>query len=75
MLKAQEMFSTANLVTRPEKALILGFMAGSRGETPLASGFYTLPRVVLHSTNETWLLDDANGSTTKHRSMRDRGSD
>ncbi|XP_054168466.1 negative elongation factor A-like [Oppia nitens] len=30
MLAAQEMFSTANKVTRPEKALILGFMAGSR---------------------------------------------
>lgn len=25
------MFRTANKVTRPEKALILGFMAGSRG--------------------------------------------
>jgi len=32
MLEAQEMFRTANKVTRPEKALILGFMAGSRGE-------------------------------------------
>src|SRR5687768_6383720 len=31
MLEAQEMFKTANKVTRPEKALILGFMAGSRG--------------------------------------------
>ncbi|XP_026481211.1 negative elongation factor A-like [Ctenocephalides felis] len=30
MLEAQEMFSKANKVTRPEKALILGFMAGSR---------------------------------------------
>ena len=30
MLEAQEMFRTANKVTRPEKALILGFMAGSR---------------------------------------------
>ncbi len=29
-LEAQEMFKTANKVTRPEKALILGFMAGSR---------------------------------------------
>jgi len=26
------MFRTANKVTRPEKALILGFMAGSRGK-------------------------------------------
>lgn len=31
MFAAQEMFKTANKVTRPEKALILGFMAGSRG--------------------------------------------
>lgn len=31
MYAAQEMFKTANKVTRPEKALILGFMAGSRG--------------------------------------------
>ncbi|XP_014297475.2 negative elongation factor A [Microplitis demolitor] len=30
MLEAQEMFRTANKVTRPEKALILGFMAGAR---------------------------------------------
>jgi negative elongation factor A len=30
MMEAQEMFRTANRVTRPEKALILGFMAGSR---------------------------------------------
>ena len=32
MLEAQEMFRTSNKVTRPEKALILGFMAGSRGK-------------------------------------------
>ncbi|XP_063240173.1 negative elongation factor A [Bacillus rossius redtenbacheri] len=30
MLEAQDMFRTANRVTRPEKALILGFMAGAR---------------------------------------------
>lgn len=30
MLEAQEMFRNSNKVTRPEKALILGFMAGSR---------------------------------------------
>nr|CAG4650283.1 EOG090X08WB [Sida crystallina] len=30
MQEAQEMFRNANKVTRPEKALILGFMAGSR---------------------------------------------
>lgn len=31
MMEAQDMFRNANRVTRPEKALILGFMAGSRG--------------------------------------------
>jgi negative elongation factor A len=30
MLEAQDMFKNSNKVTRPEKALILGFMAGSR---------------------------------------------
>lgn len=30
MLEAQEMFKSSNKVSRPEKALILGFMAGSR---------------------------------------------
>lgn len=32
MLAAQEMFRGANKVTKPEKALILGFMAGARGK-------------------------------------------
>lgn len=32
MEEAQDMFRSANKVTRPEKALILGFMAGSRGK-------------------------------------------
>ena len=32
MIEAQEMFKNSNKVTRPEKALILGFMAGSRGK-------------------------------------------
>jgi len=42
MMEAQEMFRTSNKVTRPEKALILGFMAGSRGEfcTYVATRFY-----------------------------------
>ena len=31
MIAAQEMFRYANRVTRAEKALILGFMAGARG--------------------------------------------
>lgn len=37
MLEAQEMFRSSNKVTRPEKALILGFMAGSRGKSFLFS--------------------------------------
>lgn len=32
MFEAKEMFKVSNKVTRPEKALILGFMAGSRGK-------------------------------------------
>ena len=39
MLEAQEMFKTSNKVTRPEKALILGFMAGSRGECSVSSSW------------------------------------
>lgn len=35
MEEAQDMFRNANKVTRPEKALILGFMAGSRGKLQL----------------------------------------
>ncbi|XP_055290180.1 negative elongation factor A isoform X2 [Moschus berezovskii] len=38
MFAAQEMFKTANKVTRPEKALILGFMAGSRDQAERAHG-------------------------------------
>ena len=34
MLAAHEMFRNANRVTRTEKALILGFMAGARGNIP-----------------------------------------
>jgi hypothetical protein len=43
MLEAQEMFRTANKVTRPEKALILGFMAGSRGEYALLYHINIMP--------------------------------
>jgi len=35
-MDAQEMFKNSNKVTRPEKALILGFMAGSRGRFRLS---------------------------------------
>lgn len=43
MYAAQEMFKTANKVTRPEKALILGFMAGSRG-----TAVHQLPDQIYH---------------------------
>jgi len=42
MQEAQEMFKNANKVTRPEKALILGFMAGSRGLS-LFQSIFPLP--------------------------------
>jgi hypothetical protein len=35
------MFRTSNKVTRPEKALILGFMAGSRGSSIIRFMAYT----------------------------------
>lgn len=42
MEEAQDMFRNANKVTRPEKALILGFMAGSRGN------FVKINIIILH---------------------------
>ena len=42
MFAAQEMFKSANKVTRAEKALILGFMAGARGE------LFTIPNFICH---------------------------
>ena len=42
MQEAQEMFKNANKVTRPEKALILGFMAGSRGNFLLSKSKFFL---------------------------------
>ena len=49
MLEAQEMFRTANKVTRPEKALILGFMAGSR---------FVLLKVIVNSCNPSSCRDN-----------------
>lgn len=40
MEEAQDMFRNANKVTRPEKALILGFMAGSRGNLKIKLYFF-----------------------------------
>ncbi|KAH0624410.1 hypothetical protein JD844_031820 [Phrynosoma platyrhinos] len=60
MYAAQEMFKTANKVTRPEKALILGFMAGSRGiqlwgrrrwPDPFHRTFENRPTVAYHADN------------------------
>lgn len=42
MQEAQEMFKNANKVTRPEKALILGFMAGSRGKFYVNAIFFLI---------------------------------
>ena len=46
MLEAQEMFRTANKVTRPEKALILGFMAGSRDNPCPHLGEFPFPHSI-----------------------------
>ena len=49
MVEAQEMFKNSNKVTRPEKALILGFMAGSRGKYNIVELFeisFVLSRAV-----------------------------
>jgi hypothetical protein len=54
MFEAQEMFRTANKVTRPEKALILGFMAGSR-DNPcphLGNFFSKFPKSFLAASTE-----------------------
>ena len=47
MLEAQEMFRTANKVTRPEKALILGFMAGSRFVHK--NGLYDVWKIIIYN--------------------------
>jgi len=39
MLAAHEMFKNANRVSRAEKALILGFMAGARGKESMDYSF------------------------------------
>ncbi len=47
MQEAQEMFKNANKVTRPEKALILGFMAGSRGNFHLNDAIWNKRMFIL----------------------------
>jgi len=55
-MEAQEMFRTANRVTRPEKALILGFMAGSR-ENP-CPGLGNVVTIKLSENRENMLQTD-----------------
>ena len=56
MLEAQEMFRTANKVTRPEKALILGFMAGARDNPCPHLG--SMVTIKLSETQENVLQSD-----------------
>ncbi|KAA0723160.1 Negative elongation factor A [Triplophysa tibetana] len=62
MYAAQEMFKTANKVTRPEKALILGFMAGSRENPCPEQG--DIIQIKLSEHTEMLPKADGTGSTT-----------
>ncbi|XP_004579449.2 negative elongation factor A isoform X2 [Ochotona princeps] len=62
MLAAQEMFKTANKVTRPEKALILGFMAGSRENPCQEQG--DVIQIKLSEHTEDLPKADGQGTTT-----------
>ncbi|XP_028584696.2 negative elongation factor A [Podarcis muralis] len=62
MYAAQEMFKTANKVTRPEKALILGFMAGSRENPCQEQG--DIIQIKLSEHTELLPKADGTGSTT-----------
>ncbi|XP_030635804.1 negative elongation factor A isoform X2 [Chanos chanos] len=62
MYAAQEMFKTANKVTRPEKALILGFMAGSR-ENPCPEQGDVI-QIKLSEHTEVLPKADGTGATT-----------
>ncbi|XP_076992342.1 negative elongation factor A [Tamandua tetradactyla] len=62
MFAAQEMFKTANKVTRPEKALILGFMAGSRENPCQEQG--DVIQIKLSEHTEDLPKADGQGSTT-----------
>ncbi|XP_020661579.1 negative elongation factor A isoform X2 [Pogona vitticeps] len=62
MYAAQEMFKTANKVTRPEKALILGFMAGSRENPCQEQG--DIIQIKLSEHTEVLPKADETGSTT-----------
>nr|XP_056704848.1 negative elongation factor A [Euleptes europaea] len=59
---AQEMFKTANKITKPEKALILGFMAGSRENPCQEQG--NIIQIKLSEHTEQLPKADGTGSTT-----------
>jgi hypothetical protein len=61
MLQAQEMFNSSNRLTRPEKALILGFIAGSRENPRPEHG--SLVSIKLNESEE--ILTSSNGQ--QHR--------
>ncbi len=61
MLQAQEMFYNSNKLTRPEKALILGFMAGSRDNPRPEHG----PLVTIKLNEAEEVLTSANGQQHK----------
>ncbi|CAB1351522.1 unnamed protein product [Coregonus sp. 'balchen'] len=61
-LSLTEMFKTANKVTRPEKALILGFMAGSRENPCPEQG--DIIQIKLSEHTEILPKADGTGSTT-----------
>lgn len=68
MLAAQEMFKSANCVKRPEKALILGFMAGAR-ENPFPQQG---PVITIKLSEHTEMIPptpQADGSTTPPQTM------
>ena len=65
MLEAQEMFKTANKVTRPEKALILGFMAGSRDNPCPHLGKHDIFLYCLECLELTYFLSLGNVVTIK----------
>uniref|UniRef100_A0A670ZSM4 Negative elongation factor complex member A n=1 Tax=Pseudonaja textilis TaxID=8673 RepID=A0A670ZSM4_PSETE len=62
LFAAREIFQTANKVTRPEKALILGFMAGSRENPCQEQG--DVIQVKLSEHTEVMPNPDGTGSTT-----------
>ncbi|KAM6446839.1 negative elongation factor A isoform 2-T2 [Liasis olivaceus] len=62
LFAAHEIFQTANKVTRPEKALILGFMAGSRENPCQEQG--DVIQIKLSEHTEVLPNADGTGSTT-----------